>query len=56
MLTPGGVQLKLDVDAVTGVADSGDPEQDLVELFREIGQAAAAGERRPVSHRRDAQP
>jgi AAA ATPase domain len=40
VLTPGGVQLKLDVDAVSGVADSGDPEQDLVELLREIGEAA----------------
>src|SRR6202451_1398111 len=42
VLTPGGVQLKLDVDAVRGVADSGDPEQDLVELLREIGEAARA--------------
>lgn len=42
VLTPGGVQLKLDVEAVTGVADSGDPEQDLVDLLREIGQAASA--------------
>jgi len=41
VVTPGGVQLKLDVDAVRGVADSGDPEQDLVELLREIGQTAA---------------
>ena len=41
VVTPGGVQLKLDVDAVAGVADSGDPEQDLVELLREIGQTAA---------------
>jgi hypothetical protein len=40
LLTPGGVQLKLDVDAVSGVADSGDPEQDLVELLREIGESA----------------
>jgi hypothetical protein len=39
-VTPGGVQLKLDVDAVFGVADSGDPEQDLVDLLREIGQVA----------------
>ncbi len=42
LLTPGGVQLKLDVDAVTGMADSGDPEQDLVELLREIGESARA--------------
>ena len=42
VVAPGGVQLKLDVDAVGGVADSGDPEQDLVELLREIGQSAAS--------------
>jgi hypothetical protein len=42
LVTPGGVQLKLDVDAIAGVADSGDPEQDLVELLREIGQTAAS--------------
>ena len=34
ILAPGGVQLKLEVDAVPGVADSGDPEQDLVDLLR----------------------
>jgi hypothetical protein len=39
---PGGVQVKLDVDAVRGVADSGDPEQDLVELLTEIGETAAS--------------
>jgi len=39
---PGAVSLKLDVDAITGVADSGDPEQDLTDLLREIGQAAQA--------------
>lgn len=37
---PAGVQLKLDVDAATGVADSGDPEQDLSDLVREIGEVA----------------
>jgi hypothetical protein len=42
LLAPGGVQLKLDVDLVRGVADSGDPEQDLVELLQEIGGAARA--------------
>ncbi|HVX22245.1 MAG TPA: ATP-binding protein [Acidimicrobiales bacterium] len=42
VVAPGGVQLKLDVDAVAGVADSGDPEQDLVDLLREIGQTAAS--------------
>src|ERR1700685_3055085 len=44
VLARGGVQLKLDVDAASGVADSGDPEQDLVELLREIGETAAAAE------------
>ena len=42
LLAPGGVQLTLDVDPVRGVADSGDPEQDLVELLREIGDTARA--------------
>src|ERR1700722_4692252 len=37
---PGGVQLKLDVEAATGIADSGDPEQDLTDLVREIGEVA----------------
>ncbi len=40
LLTPGGVQLKLDVRPASGIADSGDPEQDLVELLREIGETA----------------
>jgi hypothetical protein len=35
---PGAVQLKLDVEAASGVADSGDPEQDLSELIVEIGE------------------
>jgi hypothetical protein len=39
---PAGVQLKLDVEAATGVADSGDPEQDLTDLVREIGEVAQA--------------
>jgi AAA ATPase domain len=39
---PAGVQLKLDVEAATGVADSGDPEQDLTDLIREIGEVAQA--------------
>jgi AAA ATPase domain len=39
---PGSVQLKLDVDAATGIADSGDPEQDLSELLLEIGEVAQA--------------
>jgi hypothetical protein len=37
--TPG-VQVKLDVDAATGLADSGDAEQDLTDLLVEIGQVA----------------
>ncbi len=54
---PGGVQLKLDVQASTGVADSGDPEQDLTDLLREIGEVArTTGAGRAVSDRRDAQP
>jgi hypothetical protein len=40
LVVPMGAQLKIDVDAVSGVADSGDPEQDLVELMREIGEVA----------------
>ena len=37
---PSGIQLKLDVQAASGVADSGDPEQDLTELLVEIGEVA----------------
>lgn len=37
---PGAVSLKLDVEASSGVADSGDPEQDLTDLMREIGEVA----------------
>jgi hypothetical protein len=32
---------KIDVDAVTGTADSGDPEVDIVELMVELGSAAS---------------
>ena len=39
---PGAVELKLDVDVASGVADSGDPEQDLAGLFKEIGEVAQA--------------
>jgi hypothetical protein len=42
LAAPGGVQLKLDVAPATGVADSGDPEQDLTDLLREIGEVAQA--------------
>jgi hypothetical protein len=39
---PGAIQLKLDFQAASGVADSGDPEQDLSELLVEIGEVAQA--------------
>jgi hypothetical protein len=41
---PGAVELKLDVEAATGVADSGHPEQDLAGLLREIGEVAQANQ------------
>jgi AAA ATPase domain len=41
---PGAIQLKLDVEAASGVADSGDPEQDLSELLLEIGEVAQASQ------------
>jgi hypothetical protein len=41
---PGVVRLKLDVEAASGIADSGDPEQDLTELLLEIGEVAQAGQ------------
>ena len=41
---PGAVEVRLDVEAASGVADSGDPEQDLVELLREIGTVAQANQ------------
>ena len=37
---PGVVSLELDVEAASGLADSGDPEQDLTDLVREIGEVA----------------
>ncbi|MHB8241300.1 MAG: ATP-binding protein [Solirubrobacteraceae bacterium] len=40
IVAPTGVQLKLDVQAATGIADSGDPEQDLTDLITEIGHVA----------------
>ena len=40
---PGrAVELRLEVEAATGVADSGDPESDLVDLLTEIGRVAQA--------------
>jgi hypothetical protein len=41
---PGAVSIKLDVDAAAGIADSGDAEQDLAGLFREIGEVAHANQ------------
>jgi hypothetical protein len=40
VVAPSGVQFKLDVDAAAGIADSGDPEQDLTDLIQEIGEVA----------------
>ncbi len=39
---PGAVRIKLDVEAASGLADSGDPEQDLTDLLHEIGSVAQA--------------
>jgi hypothetical protein len=41
---PGGLKLTLEVDATAGIADSGDPEEDLAELLVEIGEVARAGD------------
>lgn len=41
---PGAIQLKLEVEAASGIADSGDPEQDLSELLLEIGEVAQASQ------------
>ena len=38
---PEGQEISLDVDAVAGIADSGDLEEDLSELLVELGEAAA---------------
>lgn len=40
LAVPGAVQVKLDVEAASGLADSGDPEQDLTDLLSEIGEVA----------------
>jgi hypothetical protein len=42
LAVPGAVELRLDVDAATGVADSGDPEHDLTDLLNELGTVAQA--------------
>jgi hypothetical protein len=41
---PGHVEIRLDVDTSSGIADSGDPERDLADLFREIGEVAQANQ------------
>jgi hypothetical protein len=40
--TPGGFQLNIDVEAISGSADTGDIEEDLMELLVEVGEAARA--------------
>ncbi len=39
---PSGVQFRLNVQPTAGIADTGDAEQDLVDLLREIGEVAQA--------------
>lgn len=39
---PDGAAIKIDVDAIVGVADSGDLAEDLSDLLLAVGQAAAA--------------
>jgi hypothetical protein len=38
--TPEGLEFSIDVDALTGVADSGDVEEDVTDLLVELGEAA----------------
>jgi AAA ATPase domain len=40
---PGGLSARIDVEAATGTADSGDPERDLAVLLVEVGQVAKSG-------------
>ena len=42
LAVPGAVELRIDVDAATGIADSGEPEHDLTDLLGELGEVAAA--------------
>jgi hypothetical protein len=54
---PSGMQLKLDVQAASSIADSGDHEQDLTDLLREIGEVAqTTGAGALFPDRREAQP
>ena len=38
LAVPGTIEVRLEVDPASGIADSGDPEQDLAELLVEIGE------------------
>jgi len=40
---PGGVTARIEVEALRGTADSGDPERDLAALLTEVGQVAHSG-------------
>jgi hypothetical protein len=40
---PGGLSARIEVEAATGTADSGDPERDLAVLLVEVGQVARSG-------------
>jgi len=42
---PGGPELKVDVDAVVGMADSGDLDSDIVDLIVALGEAAQESEK-----------
>lgn len=42
---PDGPELKIDVDAATGIGDTGDLDSDLVDLMVSIGEAAKASEK-----------
>lgn len=39
----GEAEIRIDVDAIPGMADSGDPEDDLADLLTEVGRAAQEG-------------
>jgi hypothetical protein len=44
VITYGDVEIRIDVDAIPGLADSGDREDDLADLLTEVGRAAQSGE------------
>jgi AAA ATPase domain len=39
----GEAEIRIDVEAIAGLADSGDPEEDLADLLTELGQVARDG-------------